>query len=206
MSRHTNQALPKFNIITLGNSEVGKTTFIIRYTENTFKDVYLTTLGIDYKTKVIKLKNKKSYMINFFDTAGQEKYKSISINIIKNANGIVLMYDITNKSSFDSISNWMENVIAIKGNNFPVILVGNKTDLVDEREVSTEEGEQLAKKFGVKLFEISNKSGTNVEEAGLELVNQVVERNNNLIESENNNNAVKISKKHLKKRKKECKC
>ena len=203
---HRKQTMQKYNIMTLGNSAVGKTSFIIRYTENTFKEVYLTTLGIDYKTKVVKMKNKKSYMINFFDTAGQEKYKSISINVIKNANGILLMYDITNKSSFESISNWMKNIIEIKGNNFPVILVGNKTDLIDKREVSTEEGENIAQKYGIKFFEISNKYGTNVEEAGLELINQVVENNSNLIESENNN-AVKINTKNLRKKEKdECKC
>ena len=203
---HRKQTLQKYNIMTLGNSAVGKTSFIIRYTENTFKEVYLTTLGIDYKTKVIKMKNKRSYMINFFDTAGQEKYKSISINVIKNANGILLMYDITNKSTFESISNWMKNIIDIKGNNFPVILVGNKTDLIDKREVSTEEGEEVAKKYGIKLFEISNKFGTNVEEAGLELINQIVENNSNNMESENNNGVKINTNQFRKKEKKDCKC
>ena len=206
MSHNKNTTLKKINIMTLGNSAVGKTTFIIRYTENTFKEVYLTTLGIDYKTKVIKLKNKISYMINFFDTAGQEKYKSISINVIKNAHGVLLMYDITNRESFDSISNWMKNIIDIKGKNFPIILLGNKTDLVEKREVSSEEGENLAKQFGIKFFEISNKFGTNVEEAGLELINQVVEKQNNLNELEKNN-SIKINKTNLRKKgKKECNC
>ena len=200
------EKIPKYNIMTLGNTAVGKTSFIIRYTENTFSDSYLTTLGIDYKSKIITLENKKSYNINFFDTAGQEKYKSLAVNVIKKAHGVILMYDVTDKKSFDAISNWMKNVIDIKGKDFPVMLVGNKIDLVDHREVSTEEGENSAKQYGIQFFEISNKFGTNVEEAGLELINQIVENNSNNMESENNNGVKINTNQFRKKEKKDCKC
>ena len=193
--------LPKYNIMTLGNTAVGKTTFIIRYTENTFKASYLTTLGIDYKTKLITLENNKSYNINFFDTAGQEKYRSLAINVIKNAHGVILMYDVTDEKSFEAISKWMKDVIDIKGQNFPIILVGNKIDLVDKRKVSPEQGKSEADKYGIKSYEISNKFGTNIEEACLDLINQVIRQNSH------KGGGVKINKKNNKNaEKKDCGC
>jgi len=199
--------LPKYNIMTLGNTAVGKTSFIIRYTENSFSDTYLTTLGIDYKTKIITLENNKSYSINFFDTAGQEKYKSLAVNTIKKAHGVILMYDVTDKKSFEAISTWMKNAIDIKGKDFPVMLVGNKIDLVDRREVSTEEGENTASQYGIQFFEISNKFGTNVEEACSGLINLVVEKNSNEKDGKSKGSAIKINKKNNKnKEKKDCNC
>ena len=200
------ERIPKYNIMTLGNTAVGKTSFIIRYTENTFSDSYLTTLGIDYKSKIITLENKKSYNINFFDTAGQEKYKSLAVNVIKKAHGVILMYDVTDKKSFDAISNWMKNVIDIKGKDFPVMLVGNKIDLVDHREVSTEEGENSAKQYGIQFFEISNKFGTNVEEACSGLINLVVDTNSNIKDGKSKGSSLKVNKKNKNQEKNDCNC
>ena len=200
------EIFPKYNIMTLGNVAVGKTSFIIRYTENTFKSTYLTTLGIDYKSKIITLKNQKKCKIVFFDTAGQEKYKSLAINVIKKADGIILMYDVTNKTSFESISIWMKNAIDIKGKDFPVILIGNKIDLVDTREVSTEDGENAAKKYGINFYEISNKIGTNVEEACLHLINLIIYQHSNKKDNVSKKN-IKINKSNNKNAgKKECGC
>ena len=103
----------KINILTLGNSNVGKTCYIIRFTKDTFKDTISNT-GIDLLTKTIEL-DKKTYKINFFDTAGQERFKSMSANLIKSADGILLFYDITSQISFDSTREWMESIISEKG-------------------------------------------------------------------------------------------
>ena len=204
------ERLQKYNIMTLGNTAVGKTTFIIRFTDNTFKSIYLTTLGVDYKSKIITLDNKKRYTIHFFDTAGQEKYKSLALNVIKNAHGVILMYDVTNKKSFEAISTWMKNIMDLKGKEFPVILVGNKIDLVDVREVSIEDGENSAKQYGIPFFEISNKLGTNVEDAGLELINLVVDTYSNTKDDKSKGSALKLNKKNNKnnknKGKKGCNC
>ena len=200
-------------ILTLGESSVGKTSFILRYTENTFSEIYLTTMGIDFKTKIIKLKNKKTYSVLFYDTAGQEKYRSISLNVIKNAQGVILMYDITNKKSFESITRWMESIREIKGNYFPIILLGNKCELEEKRVVSKNDAEQLAQKYGIELFEISNKAGINVDEAGLCMINKVVEEKekaNNLIkdfEVLNDKDIIKLDKNLYKeKHKQKCNC
>ena len=174
----------KIKIIILGNSKVGKTSFLIRFTKNKFDETYLATIGIDYIYRIINIENKQ-YKLMFYDTAGEEKYKSIPKNHIKNVQGIILMYDITNKKSFDSIIDWISDVKEIKGENFPMILVGNKIDLNESREVTEEMGYELAEKNQIEFFETSNKDGTNIQEAGLEIVYKILSEtkvNNSRIE------------------------
>ena len=202
----------KINIILLGNSEVGKTSFILRYTEDYFQPIYLTTIGIDFKVKNIKFSNNKTYKLFFYDTTGQEKYKSISLNLIKNCDGILLMYDITKNKSFESITTWMESIKNLKEENFPIVLVGNKTDLKDKREVEKEEGKEIAKKYGIDFFEISNKDGINVEESCLALVKKIIEYKEKNIELQKENeekdnqtyNSVTLKKINKEKKKKKC--
>lgn len=165
-------------IMTLGNSEVGKTSFILRFVENTFQPSYLSTVGIDYKDKIINIHDKE-YKLIFYDTAGQEKYRSLAPNLIKKAHGIIIIYDITNKASFDSIPEMMRIVNEEKGNDFPMILVGNKIDLQQAREIETEKGKLLAEENGIEFFEVSSKEGINVQEAGLGIVNKILEKRKN---------------------------
>ena len=167
----------RINIMILGNSKVGKTCFILRYTDNIFQEVYLSTIGIDFKTKTEKVNNKQ-YKIYLYDTTGQEKYKSIALNIIKNAQGIILMYDITDRKSFESIPDWIKSVKDAKGSNFPMILLGNKLDKEDVRVIKEKEGKELADEYKIKFFETSNKTGTNIQEAGMALVNEILKINN----------------------------
>ena len=203
--------LEKFNIMTLGNSTVGKTSYILRYTEKTFEEVYLTTLGIDFKTKIIKLPNNQKYRIDFYDTAGQERYKSISLNAIKNTQGVILMYDITNKKSFDAITKWMKDIIEAKGKEFPIVLLGNKCDMEENRQVTKEEGEKLAQQYNLSFFETSNKTGKNIEEAGLELINKILdirEKTKKMLKDfeiidENDDNVIRLDKNQLKRKKKQ---
>ena len=188
---HTDESLSEeskneetIKIIILGDSKVGKTSFIIRFTKNKFDETYLATIGVDYKDRIINIENKQ-YKLLFYDTAGEEKYKSIPKNYIKNMQGIILMYDITDKSSFDSIIDWISDVKEIKGDNFPMILVGNKIDLNESREVTEEMGNELAEKNQIEFFETSNKDGTNIQEAGLEIVYKILSEtkvNNSRIE------------------------
>ena len=207
-----NQKLPKIRIFTLGDGGVGKSCFIIKYTEDRFEENHLLTTGIDLRSKVVQLENGKTYKVDFYDTAGQERYRSISVNSIKSAEGIILMYDITKQKSYDDITEWMDNVKQIKGTDFPMILIGNKSDLENQRIVSKEEGEELALKFNLKFFEISNKDGNNVNEAALEIISQIVDKkekeNNELIKDyEVLNNNFQLDKKKAKENKnKSCKC
>ena len=167
----------RINLMILGNSKVGKTCFILRYTDNIFQEVYLSTIGIDFKTKTETVNNKQ-YKIYLYDTTGQEKYKSIALNIIKNAQGIILMYDITDRESFESIPEWIKSIKDAKGSNFPMILLGNKLDKEDVRVIKEKEGKELADKYNIKFFETSNKTGINIQEAGMALVNEILKINN----------------------------
>ena len=144
--------LKKIRVFTLGDSSVGKTCFILHFIENRFQEIHLVTSGIDLKTKVVQLENGQSYQVDFYDTAGQEKYRAISANSIKSADGIILMYDITNQKSYDDITNWIKSVKEHKGPNFPMILIGNKLDLKEKRIVSKEEGIELASQYNLNFL------------------------------------------------------
>ena len=172
-----NENEERINIMTLGNTEVGKSCFILRFTDNIFQEIYLATVGIDFKIKTETINNKQ-YKLFLYDTTGQEKYKSIALNIIKNAQGIILMYDITDRKSFESIPEWIKSVKDAKGSNFPMILLGNKLDKEDVRVIKEKEGKELADEYKIKFFETSNKTGTNIQEAGMALVNEILKINN----------------------------
>jgi len=162
-------------IMTLGKCSVGKSSFILRFTENRFENTYLTTVGLDFRFRLVNIKDIQ-YKVLFYDTVGQEKYHSTAPNIIKKANGIIIMYDITNKSTFDSIPEILKTIEEEKGKDFPMILIGNKIDLEIERLIKKEEAEELAEKYGMEFFEISNKEGINIEKAGLSIVKKILEK------------------------------
>jgi small GTP-binding protein len=151
-------------IIVLGSSEVGKTCILNRYFNNEFKENSLSTIGIDFQTKFFKFEDKK-IKANYTDTAGQEKFRAISVNYLKGTNGVILVFDLTNKESFDLLDSWMDE---LKNNNkmdISKVLIGNKADLADKIEVPKEEIENFTKKVKCDYFECSAKTGQNVNEA-----------------------------------------
>ena len=184
MSEHI-YGIEKLMIFLLGNSAVGKTSFINKYAKDTFDDNYLTTIGIDFVLKNIKLKTGEEITLRLYDTAGQETYRAISYNLVKSADGIILMYDITDRISYDEINEWIENIHKIKGDDFPIILIGNKSDLKEERNISKEEGKELADKYKFPFMETSCKDGTNIDESVNILVSKMFE--NKKLEKENEN-------------------
>ena len=181
-------------IMTLGISSVGKTSFILRFTQNTYTDSYLATVGYDFKSKNIIIKGKK-YKLLLYDTAGQERYKSLAPNMIRKSDGIIIMYDITNYSSFDSVPEFIDKIKELKGDNFPIILIGNKIDKERERLVSEDEGKSLAEQYGIDFIEISNREGINIEEAGMNIVNRILEerKNESITGSKNRSNSQSLN-------------
>ena len=175
MAKTPEQSLDEMpiKIMVLGNTAVGKTSFILKYTENTFQEVHLSTMGIDYKEKHIIIEGKK-YRLSVYDTTGQERYRSLAFSLIKNTDGIILIYDVTNESSFKAVPDWIQSAREKKGENYPMIILGNKIDLEDERKVKTEDGEELAQKYGLDFYEISNKENVNIENAILTLVKKIL--------------------------------
>ena len=180
----------ELKLLTLGDSSVGKSSFIVKYIDDKFTYSYIATLGLDFKQKKIQLKSGENVRLRIFDTAGQERFKSISINFIKKANGILLLYDITNKFSFQSVNKWMESIKEAAGEKISVILIGNKCDLEKEREVSKEEGEEKAKQFNLPFYETSCKEGININEVFETLAEDILSKTSHNIGS----NGEKITK------------
>ena len=173
-------SLSEIKIITLGETAVGKSSFIIRYAQDKFSSNYISTLGLDYRQRKIKLEDGREINLRLFDTAGQERYKSISVNLIKKANGILLIYDITNKDSFNSIGKWMESIDEVSSANTKVILVGNKIDMEGERQVTKEEGERRAKEYSIPFYETSCKNGININEVFSRITKEILNKKENI--------------------------
>ena len=179
MSKKENneKKLTRINLITLGDGQVGKTSLILRYTNDYFGNNYIATIGFDYKFKNEKLKNGEEITVKIFDTPGQEKYRSLAANFLKKADGIILVYDITYKISFENLNKWLKDINE-NAKGLPIVLIGNKTDLEENREVSKEEGNEFAKKISeeIEFYEASCKTGENIKEAIRFLVEKIYKK------------------------------
>ena len=164
-----------FKILLLGDSEVGKSCFLMRYSENVFIENYITTIGLDYKLKTVKLDTGKTIKVQLWDTAGQDKYRTIAKNYYKGSHGILLLYDITKQSSFDNIREWVRDIQEEVNEKAILFLIGNKIDMEDQRKIPKEKGVELAEEFKIPFFEASAKSGENVDEVFKALYNKICE-------------------------------
>ena len=162
--------------ILLGDTSVGKTCFLMRYTDNTFQEIHMSTIGLDYKLKNVQLEDGKIVKIQIWDTAGQDRFRSITKNYYKGAHGIILIYDVTDKKTYENVKAWIEQIREEVSDNVTIILVGNKIDDLEGRKVKKEEGEKAAKEFGLSFFECSAKTGENIDLIFNELVKRTVEQ------------------------------
>lgn len=153
----------KFKLVFLGDQNVGKTSLITRFMYDTWHDAYEATIGIDFLSKTIRLSDDKVIRLQLWDTAGQERFRCLIPSYIRDSTAAIIVYDITNSFTFDSIVHWMEEVHAERGNDVIVILVGNKIDLNEKRQISTEVGRSKAKELNVLFIETSAKDGYNVK-------------------------------------------
>ena len=157
----------KFNFITIGESTVGKTALIQCYSGIKLKqtNLHVATVGVDYKVKRITVEN-KSIVLQIWDTAGQERFKTLTPMYFKRCQGFILVYDITKIETFNKIQYWIDEIYKeVNKEEVAIILIGNKRDLEDQRQVSTEQGQELAKELDIKFFETSAYENTNVKEA-----------------------------------------
>ena len=181
----------KYKIMVLGESKVDKTSLIKRYTKDQFGGVYLTTVGMDFQDKIIEREDKK-VRLQIWDTAGQERFRNVTKSYFQSSQGLVLVYDITDRESFEKLNFWVDNIKNFAPENAKFILVGNKCDLANERKVSYEEGENYAKNLNIKFFEASARDGTNVNELFFYLANEIYQ-DNKLKGNNNSNNGVILS-------------
>ena len=152
----------------LGDSSVGKTSIIIKYISNKFMDTNIATLGVDYMDKTVDYNNLKVFL-QIWDTSGEEKFCSITRNFYRNADGLLVVFDLTCKESFNHVKNWINEAKEHK-NDIKTILVGNKLDLEDEREVDKETALKFAEKNNLKYLETSAKNGKNINNSFKEMI------------------------------------
>ncbi|NXD77701.1 RAB44 protein, partial [Halcyon senegalensis] len=158
-----------YNVLFVGDSHVGKTSFLYRLHTDTFNPHITATLGLDYQTKNLVVDNKR-FVLRLWDSAGQERYHSITKQFFRKADGVVLMYDITSHYSFLDVRYWLSCIQEGAEDGVTVLLLGNKSDLADERQVPTMDGERLAKEHQLMFYECSAASGHNVSESMASLV------------------------------------
>ena len=170
----------KINIVLLGDSLVGKTSFLQRYFQNIFSPVTSVTIGIDSQIKIIKIKG-ETYKIMVWDTAGQEKYRSIPKTYYQNADGILLLFDVGYEESFNNISNWIKEInnnCTNQQHNVQIILIGNKIDNLN-RVISYDEANKKAHELNIKYFDVSCQYNINVKESIFELILDCYSKNKN---------------------------
>jgi small GTP-binding protein len=166
----------EIKLITLGNSEVGKSSIINQFVFKNFDKDLINTIGMDSKNYEIKIDD-KTIKLKIWDTAGQERFRSIQKHYYNKVDGILFIYDITNKTSFDIIEQWY-NEVKNYNDNIIGVLIGNKTDLEDNRTVTTEQGKELAIKLNFAFYECNSVDGENVDEAFESLVKMILEEKN----------------------------
>ena len=196
----------KYKILVLGDQAVGKTCFLLKYTNDSFNEMNLSTVGVEVYPKEVTLENGKKVLAQIWDTAGQERFRSICKNYYKGAQGIILMFEVINKESFKNVKSWLDLLKNEVSEKVSIILVGNKIDLENKREVSKEEGEEMAKKYGLSYFETSAKTGDNIQNCCYFLIKKVDEVYSKENESKNNNNAKIDGKKLVVRNKRKSSC
>ena len=180
-----------FKVVIVGDSAVGKSCLLHRFVDNKFTESYISTIGVDFRFKKI---NTDGYNIKLqiWDTAGQEKFQSISSAYYRNANGIVIVYDLTNQSSFDHINTWIKRVHEHLDENVVKIIIGNKNDLTNERVITSEQIESKINKIKLPFYEASAKESTHVASIFHDFVRKMItqiEKENKLKELQKNNNS-----------------
>jgi len=168
-----------FKILLSGDSGVGKTSLMLRFTTDEFTSSYLCTIGIDFKVKTINL-GSKNIKLQIWDTAGQERFRNLTSSYYRGADGIMIIYDITVKESFDNVDKWIKEINEHAGKNCSKLLVGNKTDLIKYRTVQYEQAKAFADGTHIPFIEVSVKDNVNVDTAFITLATEIEKNKQNL--------------------------
>ena len=164
-----------FKVVLVGDSFVGKTNIMSKYIKNEFHEDSKATVGVEFGSKQFTVEG-HTIQAQIWDTAGQERYKAITSAYYKGARGAFIVYDITRKQSFESVEKWVNDVTAVADKNITIILIGNKSDLEDQRQVTKEQGQDKANKLEIAFMETSAFSGENLEKAFNMMINEVYKK------------------------------
>ena len=185
-----------FKILTIGESGVGKTCILRRFVENKFLKNHLATIGIDFKTKTLTINNQE-IKLKIWDTAGQERFRNITTQYYKGADGIVLVYDVTDEASYEKIKDWMDQILSnTQKEDIGLVLLGNKCDM-EPRNVTEEQGNKMAEELKISYFETSALTGQGIKEAFEQLTRDIMKK-----KGVGNDNGENIDLKKKKKKKK----
>lgn len=178
-----------FKLLLIGDSGVGKTCVLFRFSDDTFNTTFISTIGIDFKIKTVELQGKK-IKLQIWDTAGQERFHTITTSYYRGANGILLVYDITQPKTFDNISKWLRNINEHASEDVERMLIGNKCDMEDKRLISEERGKKVAEENGIKFFETSAKENINIEIAFNTLAEDILNKQRPVEDNDTKNSVI----------------
>ena len=165
----------KMKILLIGESKVGKTCLINSYVIRSFNINQLSTVGLDFRTKKLDIQGKQ-IILNIYDTAGQERFRNLATGYMKSADGFLVCFDLTSESTLENVTNWINSIKNTARKNASMLIIGNKSDLNEDREVTTEQGKQFAAKNGIDYLETSSKMHIGVDEAFETLVKKILEQ------------------------------
>jgi Ras-related protein Rab-1A len=151
-----------FKVLIIGNSGVGKSCLLLRFVDDIFSDNYISTIGVDFKIRQLEVDG-TPIKLQIWDTAGQERFRTITNSYYRGSNGILIVYDITDRESFDHVQKWMKGIDAFGLSDVCRLLIGNKSDLTQKRVVKEDEGRELARQYGIRFLETSAKISWNIE-------------------------------------------
>lgn len=194
-----------FKLLIIGDSGVGKSSLLIRFSDNTFSGSYITTIGVDFKIRTVVI-NGERVKLQIWDTAGQERFRTITNTYYRGTHGVIVVYDVTNGESFANVKRWLQEIES----NCDVVnkvLVGNKNDDPGRKVVITEDAQRFANQMDIQLFETSAKDNLNVEEMFLAITEQVLrhkKQTQKQVQSDQNNDTVNLRKGANIKKKNKC--
>lgn len=194
-----------FKLLIIGDSGVGKSSLLIRFSDNTFSGSYITTIGVDFKIRTVVI-NGERVKLQIWDTAGQERFRTITNTYYRGTHGVIVVYDVTNGESFANVKRWLQEIES----NCDVVnkvLVGNKNDDPGRKVVITEDAQRFANQMDIRLFETSAKDNINVEEMFLAITEQVLrhkKQTQKQVQSDQNNDTVHLRKGANIKKKNKC--
>eukprot|EP00403_Amphidinium_massartii_P010179 CAMPEP_0178415804 /NCGR_PEP_ID=MMETSP0689_2-20121128/23739_1 /TAXON_ID=160604 /ORGANISM="Amphidinium massartii, Strain CS-259" /LENGTH=206 /DNA_ID=CAMNT_0020037133 /DNA_START=72 /DNA_END=692 /DNA_ORIENTATION=- len=153
-----------FKVLLIGDSAVGKSSLLLRFADDVYNASYNSTIGVDFKIRTV-LKDQKTIKLQLWDTAGQERFRTITQSYYRGSHGIIVVYDVSDRQSFNNVKYWLEEVGKYAAPGAVRLLVGNKCDLLSKKAVSTEEAKEFADERGIAFLETSAKQAHNVDAA-----------------------------------------
>jgi Ras-related protein Rab-1A len=183
-----------FKVLIIGDSGVGKSALLIRFTEDTFSEYYISTIGVDFKIRTIE-QDGKHIKLQIWDTAGQERFRTITTSYYRGAHGIMIVYDVTDAESFTNIKQWLTEINRYGSDTATKLLIGNKSDQVSKRVISTQSGKEFAESLNIDFIETSAKNASNIDEAFYHMSNSIKSRMKETPTSRHNPTKIQSGKK-----------